>query len=322
MGKPIVESTATAPGTRGGARGRRPSGRSPLDTRRRRLFFPFLLPALIVYVIFVIGPALGALWLSFNSWNGFGSARWVGLRNYTILVQDPAFQTAFTNTMIILVGVGSVVFVVSFALTMIMRDMRGRRFVRSVLFFPFIVSPIVLAIVWGLLFQHNGVVNIALKEIGINGPEWMSSGNLFKMILAGVTWISVGLYATIILAGVDRIPSYFYEDASLAGAGAFQRFRHITLPLSWDVVSVAAILWTINSLNIFEFIYAFGGGTTELPPPSVWNSALFVYGETFGGQVPSYLFGYASASALFMLAVFAVFIVLLRRLMRRDAIQY
>jgi raffinose/stachyose/melibiose transport system permease protein len=270
----------------------------------------------------VIGPALGALWLSFNSWNGFGAARWVGLRNYKILVQDPAFKTAFTNTMIILIGVGAVVFVVSFALTMIMRDMRGRRFVRSVLFFPFIVSPIVLAIVWGLLFQHNGVVNTALNGIGIQGPAWMSSANIFKMILAGITWISVGLYATIILAGVDRIPSYFYEDASLAGAGAFQRFRHITLPLSWDVVSVAAILWTINSLNIFEFIYAFGGGTTELPAPSVWNSALFVYGETFGGQVPSYRFGYASAAALFMLAVFAIFIVLLRRLMRREAIQY
>jgi raffinose/stachyose/melibiose transport system permease protein len=150
----------------------------------------------------------------------------------------------------------------------------------------------------------------------------LSSRNIFKVILVGLAYINLGLYVTIILAGVDRIPKYFYEDASLAGANAIQRFRHITLPLSWDVVSVAAILWTINSLKLFEFIFAFGGSTTELPSPSVWNSALFVYGETFGGQVPSYSFGYASASAVFMLVVVGCLVVLLRRLMRRDAIQY
>lgn len=304
--------------------GRSTDSRSPLEVMRRKIFYPFVTPALILYVVFLVAPTIVSLWLSFNSWGGFGPSKWVGLRNYEALAQDPAFRSAFLNSMIILIGVGALVFVISFAITMVLREMRGRSFVRAVLFFPYIVSPIVLSIVWGFVFQHDGILEGVLGAAGINAPSLLSSanGNLLKVILVGIAWISVGLYATIILAGVDQIPGYLYEEAFLSGANAFQRFRYITLPLSWDVVSVAAVLWTVNSLKIFEFIFAFGGGTTNLPPPSVWNSALFVYGETFGGQVPSYRFGYASAAALFMLAVFAAFVVLLRRMMRRDAIEF
>jgi raffinose/stachyose/melibiose transport system permease protein len=298
------------------------SAKSALEVGRGRLFYPFVLPALVLYIVFLVGPIVAAVWISFNRWNGVTDAQWNGIRNYQVLLQDPTFRRAFVNTMLILVGVGVVVFAMSFVLTMLMREMGGKKFARSVLFFPFIVSPIVLAIVWGLFFQHSGVINTGLAKLGIDGPEWLGHQNIFKVILGGLAYINLGLYVTIVLAGVDRIPKYFYEDAELAGANAFQRFRHITLPLSWDVVSVAAILWTINSLKLFEFIFAFGGSTTELPSPSVWNSALFVYGETFGGQVPSYSFGYASAGAVFMLAVVGLCVVLLRRLMRRDAVQY
>ncbi len=320
-------SSSTEALTRRRRPGRRTTGvrrpaESPLETQRRRLFYPFVLPALVLYLIFFIAPTIGALWISFTKWTGSGPMTWRGVRNYTVLIQDPVFHTAFLNTLIILVVVGAFVFAVSFLLTMVLRGMRGSKAARSILFFPYIVSAIVLSIIWGFIFQRDGLVNDVLTALGGSPVGWLSSSNQFRMILLGLVWINVGLYSTIILAGVDRIPAYYYEDTAIAGANAFQRFRHVTLPMTWDVISVAAVLWTINSLKLFEFIFAFGGTTNDLPGQSVWNSALFIYGESFGGRVPSYAFGYASACAMLMLALFAVFVVLLRRLLRRDAIQF
>lgn len=316
------EHAPKRPARDAGAPRARTGTRSSLETRRRRLFYPFVLPTLALYLIFFIGPSIAAVWISFNKWTGSGPMTWRGWRNYQILVQDPVFRQAFTNTLIILVVVGSVVFIISFFLTMVLREMRGAKFVRSVLFFPNIVSPIVLSIVWGFLFQYNGLVNNLLGLLGAEPVKWLSPDNLFRMILVGMVWINVGLYATIILAAVDRIPTQFYEDSAIAGTTAFQRFRHITLPMTWDVVGVVAVLWTINSLKMFEFIFAFGGTTNDLPAQSVWNSALFVYGASFGGRDPSYAFGYASAAAILMLALFTCFVLLLRRLLRREVIEF
>lgn len=310
------------PSTPRGSSTRRTGTPSTLDRQRRRVFLPFVVPALVLYVLFFVGPSLAAVVISFLRWAGSGEATWVGLRNYEVLVQDPVFHTAFWNTLLILVAVGGFTFAVAFGLTMVLREMRGAKFVRNVLFFPYIVSSIVLSLLWGFMFQYDGLVNAVLGLVGIEPVKWLAAGNLLPMILLGMVWINVGLYATIILAGVDRIPPQFYEDSALAGTNAVQRFVHVTLPMTWDVVAVAATLWTINSLKIFEFIFAFGGTTTDLPSQNVWNSALFVYGMSFGGRTPSYAFGYASAAAILMLALFAVFVLLLRRLMRREAIEF
>ncbi|GGM47234.1 hypothetical protein GCM10012275_17910 [Longimycelium tulufanense] len=296
---------------------------TPLGRRRRRLFWPFLLPALVTYLGFFIAPAAASMWISFHRWDGVGEMSPRGLDNYRTLLGDSAFLGAFVNTMIILVLVGASTFAMSFALTMVLRDMRGRRFVRAVLFFPYIVAPVVLSVLWGFLFRSpEGLFSAAWNALtGSPGPNWLGE-HLFAVILVGLIWVNTGFYTTIIMAGVDRIPPDLYEDCALAGATAWQRFRHVTLPLSWEVVATAAVLWTISSLKIFEFIYAFGGTTNDMPTLEVWNSALFVYGSTFGGRVPQYQFGYASASAVVTLAAMTVLVVLLRRLMRREAVQF
>lgn len=324
----MSSATATSAGPDTGPRAahgtteRRRGTKSRLDAQRRKLFWPFVIPALVLYLVFFIGPSLAAVWISFHNWSGSGPMTWVDWRNYVVLFQDPVFHTAFVNTLLILVVVGVLVFVIAFAMTMILREMRGSKFVRQVLFFPYIVSSIVLSILWGFLFQYDGLVNAVLGLVGAEPVRWLSAENLLPMILLGMVWINVGLYAMIILAGVDRIPPQFYEDSALAGTTAFQRFRHVILPMTWDVVSVAAILWTINSLKIFEFILAFGGTTSDLPNQSVWNSALFVYGMSFGGRTPAYAFGYASASAIVMLLLFGLFVLILRRVLRREHIEF
>jgi raffinose/stachyose/melibiose transport system permease protein len=294
----------------------------PMDRQRRRLFWPFVLPALAVYVVFFIGPTVASVWISLHRWDGVGEMEPRGLDNYAALLDDRTFHTAFLNTLLILVGVGAVVFVVSFALTTVIREMRGRRFVRAVIFFPNIVAPIVLSVLWGFIFRDQGLVDSAVRGItGERGPNWLGD-HLMLVILIGLVWVNVGFYTTIIMAGVDRIPKYYYEDCELSGANAFQRLRYVTLPMNWDVIATAAVIWTVASLKIFEFIYAFGGTTNDMPPVSTWNSALFVYGTTFGGRTPAFQFGYASASAVVTLLVVIVLVLLLRRLMRREAVQF
>ena len=299
------------------------AGGGALARRRRRTFWPFLLPALVIYLAFFIGPALASVWISFHKWDGVGDMGSRGLQNYEILFSDDTFLSAFANTLLILVVVGGATFAVSFGLTMVLRDMRGKRFVRAVLFFPYIISPLVLSVLWGFLFRTpEGLVNSAWAALtGGAGVNWLGD-HLFGVIMIGLIWVNTGFYTTVIMAGVDRIPPDLYEDCALAGATAWQRFRHVTLPLSWDVVATAAVIWTISSLKIFEFIYAFGGNTNDMPTVTVWNSALFVYGATFGGRTPQYQFGYASASAVVTLAVITVLVVLLRRLLRREAVAF
>jgi raffinose/stachyose/melibiose transport system permease protein len=294
---------------------------TPLDRRRKRLFWPFIVPALVLYVVFYILPTLATSWISLNTWAGAGPMEFAGLDNYRRLLADPVFHGSFTNTLTILFVVGGATFGLSFLLTMILRDMAGRKAVRAIIFFPNIVSGIVLSILWGFLFQADGVVNRALGNVGVSDPpNWLGAENLFSVIMIGLVWAQTGFFTTILMAAVDRIPKDLYEACDLEGANAFQRFRHVTLPLMWDVVGVCAVLWSINAIKIFEFVYAFAGAAGQLPPTTVWNTAVYAYAEAFSSGVPKY--GSAAATGMVMLALVGVLVVLLRRLFRRDSVQF
>ncbi|MFF3599800.1 carbohydrate ABC transporter permease [Kitasatospora indigofera] len=295
---------------------------SPLERRRGRIFGPFVAPAVALYTVLFTGPTLYAMYTSLTDWDGINAPRWAGLRNYTQLLHDPAFGSAFGNTLKIVFGVGAAVFALSFGFLLMLREMRGRRLIRGVVFLPHIVSSVVLAIFWGSLLSLDGLVNQALGRLGIDAVQWLRPGWTTNAVLIALVWINTGYYVTILMAGVDRIPESYYEAARLDGANAWQRFRHVTLPLSWDVTAAAAVLWTITSVKIFEFILAFGGNQGALPPTYQWNNAMFVYGETVGGITPLNQFGYAAASAVTTLAFVAVLVVVLRRLTRREALQF
>lgn len=297
-------------------------GQSPLARRQRRIFGPFLAIPLVLYLVLFVGPTLYSVYAAFTNWDGINTPTWRGTDNFTALFDDPLFIESFWNTLLILVAVGIGIFVLAFSFMLLLREMKGRGFVRGVIFLPHIVSPLVLAIFWGFLLRHDGLLNALIVKFGGEPVAWIGPDSAFLMIMIAMVWISTGFYVAILMAGVDRIPAYFYEDASLAGASSWQKLRHITLPLSWDVIGVAAVLWTISSVKIFDFIYAFGASQGTMPPTYEWNAAVFVYGVTFGGQTPQYRFGYACASAVVMLLLVSGMVALLRRAMRRDAVQF
>lgn len=327
MAASSVTETSRPPGrggTQGFARRGRTSRTSSLAAKRNALFWPFVAPALLVYGLLMLVPTVATIWISLNRWRAQGDAmEFVGVGNYTRLVSNDAFRTSFLNTLEILVICGVIIFILAFAITVAMREMRGRRWAQSMLFFPYLISPVVIAIAFGLFLQPAGLLNTGFKAIhlGSLAQEWLSPDHIFVTLIVTIIWVSTGFYVMVLMAGVDRIPRYYYEDTNLAGANAWQTFRHVTLPLNWDVVTVAAVLWVINTVKIFELIIAFASAGDN---PSLESRTLAVqqYYVTVGGRYPVYDMGSGAAIGVVTLALVAVLVVVLRRAMQRERIEF
>ncbi|WP_194904312.1 carbohydrate ABC transporter permease [Catenulispora rubra] len=319
----LTTESPRAHGARGDSLRARRKKHSPLEQQRRRMFWPFAAPALLVYTVIFLVPIGYAAWTSLYKWDGMGPKRWRGWKNYQILFDDPYFRSSLTNTLKILFIGGGCTFAIAFALTLVLREMTGRLFARSVIFFPCLVNAMVFGILAGFLFSPDGPVNQILHGIGISTPpKWLSTDNLLPMIIGTLIWTATGYYTAIIMAAVDQIPTYLYEAAELDGCNAFQRFRHVTLPMAWDVISVCAVLWTVSSVKIFELILVYGGSNSGAAPPAAsWNTAMYVYEEAFPPQSTPEL-GMATAAAIVSLVMVALFTVILRRIMRRAAVEY
>lgn len=305
---------------RGRNTGRPRTGMSAIERSRRRLYWPMLLPAVLLMILFYIVPIIYAGWLSLTDWDGINEPVWIGIDNYTRLAKDPVFIGSIVNTLKILFVVGIVTFVFAFALTMVLREMRGKKLVRNVLFFPTLINAMVFGIFAGFLFSPAGPLNKLLALVGVDDPpKWLAQDNLFNLIMIVMIWSATGYFTTIIMSAVDQIPAYYYEAAGLDGAGPWAKFRHVTLPLAWDVISVCAVLWTMSSVKVFELILVFGGSTAQAPPTSTWSTALYVYQAAFGNG--SREFGVSAAAAIVSLILVTVLTIGLRRMLRRESIE-
>ncbi|TWP34125.1 carbohydrate ABC transporter permease [Leekyejoonella antrihumi] len=314
---------SVAQSTRAGSSTTVKGGRGSPARRRGRMFIPFVGPALAFYTVLFIVPTVIAVWISLHKWAGSGPMQWRGLSNYVALYHDTLFRRSLLNTLELLVIVGVVMFILSFVMSLVLRDMAGKKIARAVIFFPHMINALVFGAVIGFMFNPGGLVNSLLQAIGVNSPpQWLSPDNLFPLIMAAMLFITTGYYTTILMAGVDRIPPYFYEDCAMAGANAWQRLRYVIIPLTWDVFGVCAVLWTISSIKIFEIIWIFGGSNgVGQPPTQSWTTAVYTYATAFGGQsIPAY--GAGTAAAVVSLILVAVLVVLLRRAMRRDVIEF
>jgi raffinose/stachyose/melibiose transport system permease protein len=273
-----------------------------------------------LYGLVALVPGVYTIWLSLNKWSGLGPMEFVGFRNYTNMFRDPVFVQSFWNTLIILVGGGIAVFVISFALTMLLQNMWGRRGIRMIVFFPTLIPAVVVSMLWGNLFNSDGLVNTVLRGIGVeNPPAWLGTDLLFMTIVLGIIWLASGMYTVILMAAADGIPKELYEAADLEGATMWQKFRYVTFPMMADVIGVCAVLWAIGALKTFEFFLTFAGSSGMLPSRRVWTFALYSYAQAFAPDgLPN--FGFAAASGIVVLICTALLTALsLRASSRRDA---
>lgn len=282
-------------------------------------------PGLILYLLFFIYPALQGIYTSLFDWSGFGlPKKFIGLLNYQQLITDDRFITALKTTLFILLIGGFCVFVIALSFTALLNSgIAGKKFFRAVLFFPNVVAPIALTTFWSMIYNGRfGVLNSFLIAIGLKSLilPWTDPDHILGAVTIALIWLYTGYFMVILLAGADKIPQEIYDAARVDGANSLQVFIQITLPLMWDIVGIALVLWMITAIKQFEFIYAFGSGIQV--NPATWTLPIYLVIEGFGMRDPVFRLGYASAIGVVILVIIVVFATLLRRFLRRDVTQF
>lgn len=296
--------------------------RKPLLPSREKVFWAFLGPALGLYTLLFVAPSFFGVWVSLTKWAGPGSEMsWRGLQNYVSLLGNEAFLRSFGNTLVLAVVSGTLVFGVTFLSMVVLRQLKGRAFIRSVVFLPVIISPIAVGAAIGFLLNPDGVANRILGFFGIAPIGFLGPDTVFACIIGGVVWSSTGLYIALMLSAMDAIPEDLYEAALLTGASKWQQFRFITLPLSWDVFAVASVLWVVNSLKTFEIVIAFTtGGAVGVPPIQARTVAVQQYNSVVvSGGVPD--LGAGAAMGVIVTVLTIILIVLVRRITVREQVE-
>lgn len=241
-------------------------GNAPISPRMRRraTVVAFLLPALVILGAFVFWPMIDAFRLSFTDASGFGQEEPVGLENYLRVFTDSDILRAMGNTVVYSLIFTPVAVIVALALALALNDPRLplRGFFRTWLFLPFIVSLAVAAFAWQYLLDPQvGLLNYWLGTFGVRIGNVLQDPVLAMPTVALIAvWKSFPFYMIVFLAGLQDIPQSLYEAARVDGAGAWARFRHITLALLGNTTGFVLVVATIAALQAFDQIYILTNG--------------------------------------------------------------
>ncbi|MEV0621397.1 sugar ABC transporter permease [Nonomuraea sp. NPDC050404] len=232
--------------------------------RRRNAAYPYALylPAAVVFVVIFLVPTVMAFYFALTRWTLFDST-FVGLDNFRDFLAEQNLRIGFQNTIIYAVVTSGLKVVLGLLLGVLLTSkLRLRGFLRSVVFFPTLVSTVAVGITFSMLLKPDtGLVNQALALVGIDGRDWLGDATTALLSVALVdVWKGVGLATVIYIAGIASIPQEYYGAVAVDGGGAWHRFRHITLPLSWPATYSVIILSFIGGLRSFDLIWTMTRG--------------------------------------------------------------
>lgn len=280
-------------------------GRGALARRETIAGYLFLLPNVIGFLIFTALAVVASAALSLTSWDLLSSPEFIGLDNYvTLFTNDPLFRTVLWNTFYFTVVSVPVSTVLALALALTFNTgLRAVPLYRAAYFLPVITATVVVALIWRWFYNPDfGILNYVLYELGVESPpNWLSSRKwaMPSVIILSI-WKQVGYSMVIFLAGLQSIPPTLYEAASIDGAGPWQRFRNITLPLLTPTTFFVLVISIINALQVFDAVLVLTDGgpanATRTMVYHIWQQG-FVFLEM----------GYAAAVAWILF--FFVFLV-------------
>lgn len=258
----------------------------------------FVAPVVVLFFVFVVGPLIASFYWSFTEFNGMQAPKWVGLSNYrNIFTNDPRFWKSIRNTIFYTVGVIPPGVALSLMLAIaVNQKIRFKNFFRVIYFIPSITSIIALSVIWKWLFagEKYGLINYFLILIGLKPIDWlMSTVWTLPAIMIMSIWAGIGYNMMLFLAGLQTIPTTIYEAADIDGAGTWDKFRHITLPLLKPTMVFVVIMSFIVSFQVFERIYIMT--ESEFGIGGVLDSALTVVAYMYDTGFRRFQMGYASA---------------------------
>ncbi|MFI6735217.1 carbohydrate ABC transporter permease [Nonomuraea sp. NPDC050451] len=239
-------------------------GHARASQPRRNAAYPYALylPAAVVYLVIFLVPTVMAFYFALTRWTLFDST-FVGLDNFRDFLSEQNLRIGFTNTLFYAIVTSGLKVVLGLLLGVLLTSkLRLRGFLRSVVFFPVLVSTVAVGITFSALLRPDtGLVNKALAVIGIDGPDWLGDANTALLSVALVdVWKGVGIATVIYIAGILSIPRDYYQAVAVDGGGAWHRFRHVTLPLSWPATYSVIILSFIGGLRSFDLIWTMTRG--------------------------------------------------------------
>jgi multiple sugar transport system permease protein len=283
----------------------------------------FVSPFLIGFAIFVAGPLLASLYLSFTSYDVLSSPVWIGLRNYQRMLTDERFsKTLYNSIYFTVLHIPTAMPVALILALMLNARVRGLSAWRTIFYLPHVTPAVAAGVLWlRILSPQNGLLNAGLALIGIEGPAWTIDALWVKPALVIMKLWSVGWIMIVYLAALQQVPKELYEAATVDGANAWQRLRHITLPMISNVLFFTFVMLTIFSLNVFTepmVIFppeVFGG---QMGPQ---DSALFYVLYLFNQAFTYFKMGYASALAWVLFVITLVIVTIQVRGSRRFVYQ-
>jgi len=275
--------------------------------RRRRSYYLFIVPALVIVGAVIIFPWLFTLWMSAFDWTIGSAAHFVGFGNYQKLLTNQRFLESILHTFYITALAVAVPLVLGTAAAMIFhREFPFRGVLRGIFIMPMMATPVAVALVWTMMFHpQQGVLNYLLSLVGLPPSLWVYSPTLVipSLVLVEV-WHWTPLVMLIVLGGLAALPTEPYESARLDGATEWQLFRYITLPLVAPFLVVAAVIRTIDALKTFDTIYVITGGG---PGTASETINLYLYLQAFA----FYNIGNASAVVVVFFVIVLVLALLL-----------
>ena len=269
----------------------------------------------MVFTVFFLVPTVVSFYFSFTRWTLFDST-FIGLDNFKDFLSEPALVRGLTNTGIYAVVTSGLKVVLGMALAMLLtREIRARGYLRSVVFFPVLVSAVGVGLTFqALMDPETGAINQALSAVGIAGPGWLVDPDLALLSVALTdVWKGVGLATLIYIAGITGIPNEYYEAARTDGASEWHIFRHIILPLSFPATSTVILLSLIGGLRSFELIWTMTGGG-----PGFTSD---VIGSVIYKQYQAGFYGLSTAGNVILIILVTAIIIPLSRFLTSHEVQ-
>ena len=221
----------------------------------------FYLPAALVFGVFFLAPTTLAFYFSLTRWSLF-DAKFIGFDNYATFLSDPQLLSGLRNTIIYAVLTSGLKVIISLPLAMLLTSsIRLKGLFRGIIFFPVLVSTVAVGITFATLMQPSiGLINTALRALGLPNPDWLGNPNLalYSVVIVDV-WKGIGLALVIFIAGILSIPVEYFEAARLEG-GTWVKFRHVILPLARNATFTVILLSFIGGLRSFDLIWTMTHG--------------------------------------------------------------
>jgi multiple sugar transport system permease protein len=293
--------TAATGGAIGAATARPPRRR----TRRRAriaeslLGWSFAAPNMVLLGLFLLYPLVLAAVLSFTRYQGFGAPAWIGIGNYADLLSDAVFWQALLNTTVFTIATLLLSIGLGLALAVLLdKALPGRALFRTIVYAPMVVSGVASGLIGVLMFDENtGVIDKGLIALGLPAIPWQSDGGAaMTAVILMTVWGRTGFNMVIYLAGLQGIGQDLYEAAELEGAGAWQRFRAITVPLLGPSTFFLLIMNVIYSFQVFDLVFVLTGGG---PGNATTMLTTYAYANAFTTRAQ----GYAAAIGMVLLVL-------------------